>query len=159
MRSTATGPNAGGSRPQDKIYSSPALGADGAIYVGSLDGYLYALEPDGSLRWKVNLRDWVISSPAVGADGTIYVGSYNHALYAISPAGKIAWKHRTEKGIFSSPTIADDGTLYFGSDDGRLYALKTESRGLARRRGPSSAAMSGTAAGPRAVGAPRPEPR
>jgi len=28
-------------------YSSPALGADGTIYVGSIDGYLYAVMPNG----------------------------------------------------------------------------------------------------------------
>ena len=33
--------------------SSPAIGADGTIYVGSDDDNLYALNPaDGSLKWK-----------------------------------------------------------------------------------------------------------
>jgi outer membrane protein assembly factor BamB len=115
-----------------QIYSSPALGADGAIYFGSLDGHVYALNSDGSLRWKVFLREWVISSPAIGADGTMYVGSYNRALYALSAAGQIAWKYETNKYVFSSPTIAPDGTLYVGSDDGNVYALKTASMGLAQ---------------------------
>ena len=34
------------------VYSSPAIGADGTIYVGSDDNYLYAINPDGSLRWR-----------------------------------------------------------------------------------------------------------
>ncbi len=29
-------------------YSSPAIGADGTIYVGSLDGNLYAITPGGT---------------------------------------------------------------------------------------------------------------
>ena len=36
------------------IYSSPALGADGTIYVGSTDDYLYALTTRaraGTLKW------------------------------------------------------------------------------------------------------------
>ncbi len=37
----------------NSIDSSPAIGADGTIYVGSYDNYLYALNPaDGSLKWK-----------------------------------------------------------------------------------------------------------
>jgi len=36
----------------DRIYSSPAIGSDGTIYVGSYDSNLYAINPDGSLKWK-----------------------------------------------------------------------------------------------------------
>ena len=63
--------------------SSPALGADGAIYVGSCDDNLYALNPDGSLKWQYTTGKPVKSSPAIGVDGTIYVGSDDKYLYAI----------------------------------------------------------------------------
>ena len=33
------------------INSSPAIGADGTIYVGSMDNYLYAINPDGTQQW------------------------------------------------------------------------------------------------------------
>ena len=59
------------------------MGADGTIYVGSYDHHLYAVNPDGSQKWKFATGDFVASSPAVGADGTIYVGSYDHHLYAV----------------------------------------------------------------------------
>ena len=36
----------------DLIFSSPAIGLDGTIYVGSYDINLYAINPDGSLKWK-----------------------------------------------------------------------------------------------------------
>ena len=32
--------------------SSPAVGADGTIYVGSSDDNLYAVNPDGTQKWK-----------------------------------------------------------------------------------------------------------
>ncbi|MEM2089259.1 MAG: PQQ-binding-like beta-propeller repeat protein, partial [Thermoproteota archaeon] len=63
--------------------SSPAIGYDGTIYVGSHDNYTYALNPDGSLKWKYETEAWVDSSPAIGSDGTIYVGSNDGGLYAI----------------------------------------------------------------------------
>ncbi len=51
------------------------MGADETVYVGSFDGYLYALNPNGALRWRYLTGSPVGSSPAVGADGTLYVGS------------------------------------------------------------------------------------
>ena len=40
--------------------------ADGAVYVGSVDGYLYALdEGSGALRWKLQGSGPFVSSPAV----------------------------------------------------------------------------------------------
>ena len=36
------------------VESSPAIGSDGTVYVGSYDGYLYAIKPDGTLKWKFN---------------------------------------------------------------------------------------------------------
>ena len=35
------------------IFSTPVLGADGTVYVGSGDTYFYAIAPDGRLRWRL----------------------------------------------------------------------------------------------------------
>ena len=69
------------------VYSSPAIGSDGMVYVGSRDNKLYAMNPDGSKKWAFRTRDDVDSSPAIGSDGTIYVGSNDGNLYAITPNG------------------------------------------------------------------------
>jgi len=65
------------------ICSSAAVGADGTVYVGSDDSNLYAINPDGSEKWRVTTGGEVRSSPAIGSDGTIYVGSHDGRLYAI----------------------------------------------------------------------------
>jgi hypothetical protein len=52
---------------------SPAVGADGTIYMGSDDNRLYALNPDGTLKWFYQTDDLIRSSPAIGANGTIYI--------------------------------------------------------------------------------------
>ncbi|MGB3478299.1 MAG: Ig-like domain-containing protein, partial [bacterium] len=57
--------------------SSPAIGTDGTIYIGSDDNALYAINPDGTTKWRYSTGNYVFSSPAIGADGTIYVGSYD----------------------------------------------------------------------------------
>ena len=71
------------------ILSSPGIGADGTIYVGSGDKSLCAVNPDGTLKWSYATGGEVRSSPAIDADGTIYVGSYDGKLYAVNPNGTL----------------------------------------------------------------------
>ena len=71
------------------VAGSPTLGPDGAIYVASHDGALYAIEPTGKARWRFATKDRSWSTPAVAEDGTVYVGSDDHALYAIGADGAV----------------------------------------------------------------------
>ncbi len=107
------------------IESSPAIGADGTIYVGSDDDNLYALNPaDGSLKWQYATGNGIWSSPAVGADGTVYFGSEDNTVYALNPAdGSLKWSYATGGCVYSSPALGADGTIYVGSADNYLYAL------------------------------------
>ena len=66
--------------------SSPAIGADGTIYVGSRDKKLYAFNPDGNVKWIFETGDAIESSPSIDVDGTIYIGSNDGKLYAIGEA-------------------------------------------------------------------------
>ncbi len=112
--------------------SSPAVGADGTIYIGSeaaspTDSRLFALNPgDGSIKWMVQLPDWIDSSPAVGPDGTIYIGCWDGNLYAVRSSGSVRWTYDTGNFIYSSPAIGPDGTLYVGSGDGDLHAVSPD---------------------------------
>jgi outer membrane protein assembly factor BamB len=110
------------------VHSSPAIGSDGTIYVGSDDNNLYAINPDGSKKWAFETGP-VSSSPAIGSDGTIYVGSVDldHNLYAINPDGSKKWAFNTDHYVFSSPAIGSDGTIYVGSWDYNLYAINPDS--------------------------------
>ena len=76
------------------IYSSPVVGGDGTVYIGSADHNLYALHPDGSLKWKYPAGGEILSSPALCADGTVYVGSLNNMLHAIKPDGTTKFMQR-----------------------------------------------------------------
>ncbi|UTB32412.1 MAG: PQQ-binding-like beta-propeller repeat protein [Methanobacterium sp. ERen5] len=119
----------------DIIFSSPALAADGTVYVGSEDGYLYALNGNGALKWKYQTGGVIYSSPAIAADGTIYLGNCIYAknngintgyLYAINCDGTLKWKYQTGSSIMtSSPAIGTDGTIYVGSEDDYLYAINS----------------------------------
>ena len=109
-------------------FSSPAIGSDGTVYFGSDDGWLYALNPDGTLKWRYLIESELPSSPAIGSDGTVYIGANEHyILYALNPDGTLKWRYDVQEGtIYPSPAIASDGTVYVGSNDGSLYALNTD---------------------------------
>ena len=71
------------------VYSSPAIGSDGTVYVGSQDDKLYAINgKTGDKLWEFETRYRVFSSPAIGSDGTVYGGSEDNKLYAIKTDSK-----------------------------------------------------------------------
>ncbi len=107
------------------VFSSPAIGSDGTIYVGSYDGYLYAINPDGTLKWRYRTGGLIHSSPAIGSDGTIYVGSNDNYLYAVNPDGTLKWRYKTGGSVRSSPVIDPQGIVYVGSNDDYLYAISS----------------------------------
>jgi outer membrane protein assembly factor BamB len=75
----------------EAMSASPVIDKYGIIYIGGwrgnneVGGNLYALNPDGTLRWVFHTGDSIHSSAAIGEDGTIYIGSWDEYLYAIEP--------------------------------------------------------------------------
>ena len=69
--------------------TSPAIGSDGGVYVGSNDNKLYAINGKSGVElWEFETGSDVSSSPAIGSDGTVYVGSNDNKLYAIKTDSK-----------------------------------------------------------------------
>ncbi|HZS61191.1 MAG TPA: PQQ-binding-like beta-propeller repeat protein, partial [Gemmatimonadaceae bacterium] len=115
--------------PFDVFLSSPAV-YDGAVYFGSGDGHVYAVDTSGKLRWKYQAGDVIYASPAI-ADGIVYIGSWDSYFYALDAAtGALKWRFKTgedpdihnQVGIQSSAAVAD-GVVYFGCRDSQFYAL------------------------------------
>ena len=98
------------------MYSSPAIDKNGTIYVGSYDRYFYAINPDGTLKWRYKTGGGVESSPAIAEDGTIYVGSDDAKLYAFYPDGTKKWSLTIgDAWVYVSPVIDEDGIIYVAS--------------------------------------------
>jgi outer membrane protein assembly factor BamB len=134
----------GAGATQGGLSSSPAV-TNGVVYVGSLNGKLYAFSAAGTTGcsgtpkackplWTGATGSEIDSSPAA-AYGVVYVGSNDGKLYAFSAAGttgcsgtpttcKPLWTGATSStaAIGSSPAVAN-GVVYVGSDDNKLYAF------------------------------------
>jgi outer membrane protein assembly factor BamB len=105
---------------------SPALGLDGTLYVGARNGSLYALHPDGSLKWQTPLGA-VTSSVALGADGTIYLGSASD-YQALNPTdGAQLWTFTPVDGqAETTPAVGSGGRIYLTASSNELYAVNPD---------------------------------
>lgn len=113
-------------------YSSPSI-SGGVLYVGNLDGYVYAIDiVSGILIWKFKTEDGVTSSPLIDS-GIVYIGSNDGNVYAIDAAkGTKIWSFKTGAWVNSSPKL-NDGVLYIGSNDKNFYALDP-TNGMLKRK-------------------------
>jgi outer membrane protein assembly factor BamB len=114
---------------EGRVWSSPAIGPDGTVYVGSHVGHkLYAINGKTGVKlWEFEAEAAMDSSPAIGSDGTVYVGSNDRKLYAINgKSGIKLWEFETRNSV-SSPAIGPDGTVYVGSKEKNLYAINGKS--------------------------------
>jgi len=110
--------------------SSPTITKGGTIYIGSgREARFYALNRDGTEKWRFQTEVGISGTPAVGSDGTVYVGAWDSNFYAINPDGSEKWHYKTPdafEGIISSPAIGSDGTIYVGSNSGNFYAFNPD---------------------------------
>lgn len=108
----------------DYTLGRAAVGADGIVYVEGVDGNLYALAPDGALKWihRTGLRGGY-GPVAVGLDGTIYMASLDPrpdgvlgnygSIHAVNPDGTKKWVFVDTAGtIIAGPSVGPDGNIY-----------------------------------------------
>ena len=97
----------------DPYWGSPIV-VDGTVYVGSVDGSLYALDAaTGQRQWAYDTGGRLEATPAY-ADGVVYIGSYDKGMYAVDAAsGEERWTRQLGGLIRGSPTVVD-GTVYVG---------------------------------------------
>jgi outer membrane protein assembly factor BamB len=140
-----------------KIFSSP-IAKNGIVYIGSEDGFLYAIEEkSGNLKWKFKTNGAIHSSPSI-YENTIFFGSFDGYYYAVNTTtGKELWKFKTggenwyrevrmldinpKDGLtddlwdyfLSSPVVYKDAksaSVLFGSSDGNVYSLDVKKGSL-----------------------------
>ena len=106
----------------DMIESTATI-VDGTVYVGALDGLLYAIDAQtGKKRWTYQATGSIKASPSIH-NGVIYLGDGEGLFHAINiSTQETKWQFRTEGEIISSANFSGDRVL-FGSYDGFLYCL------------------------------------
>jgi outer membrane protein assembly factor BamB len=104
--------------------TSPAIGLDETIYIGSDTGQYYAIYPNGTLRWKHEKVGGRTASSAIDSDGTIYLVS--NGIFAIYPNGTEKWTYDLGRASLSSPVIGSDGSIYVWSDNYYFYAFNSK---------------------------------
>lgn len=111
-------------RAKRGINSSPIVDPDSNIcFVGSFDGYVYALDgTNGFTLWRFRTGGPVVSSPALFGD-TVIFGSADGIIYGVNTdTGKERWQYSTGKPVVGSPTVVGS-SVYIGGTDNYLYCL------------------------------------
>ncbi|MBS1718310.1 MAG: PQQ-like beta-propeller repeat protein [Armatimonadetes bacterium] len=106
----------------DFMEGGVAIASDGTIYFGSRNKNLFAVNPNGTMKWTYALGG-TRSTPAIGADGTVYaISDTNGSCVALNGAtGAKIWETSIVQDAVGSPAIASDGSLFVGGD--KLYQL------------------------------------
>ncbi len=107
--------------------SSLAIGSDDIIYFGlDFDGFygygqgqLYAVYPNGTLKWNLSFWDDVDSTPIIDENGVIYVGDWSDNITAVYENGTIKWVYRQPQDgelRMESITIYNDSIIFAVND-------------------------------------------
>jgi len=123
----ATGDRASANTRRPTITNAPTVGPDGTVYASSSDSFFYALNPDGSLKWRIETEGNMDSNgAALSGDGVLYFGTNAGVAYALDASnGNVRWTlNAGNSAYFAGPAIsADENTIYFKQDEGILRAV------------------------------------
>jgi len=116
-------------------HSSPLIAKDGTIYItGGWSGELYAIDVDGTLKWKYNIHDLIRTIGInIGLDGTIYFLADDKNLYALTPNGTLKWKYFHEDFESRSTVISfspNGKTLYIPGTTKTVYAFDIDNQNI-----------------------------
>ncbi|MFA6112065.1 MAG: choice-of-anchor D domain-containing protein, partial [Candidatus Latescibacterota bacterium] len=112
-------------------YSSFAVGSDGTVFVGTWEPALYAINPNGTLKWRDSTSGRVgavEAVPAVDSNGNVYVNKNLDGLLALDSNGVLKWRRTDVGGWYGwrTPAIGLDGTIYVADDS--VYAIDPAGR-------------------------------
>jgi outer membrane protein assembly factor BamB len=125
------------------VFSTPVVGPDGTVYVGSADRVLHALGRDGRLRWQYRTAGLIDAAGVLGPGRTLTFGSGDELLRrlrtarGLTPAERRVWAFRPTlpaapgqlvRWWEGNPQLGPDGTTYVGNTGGGAYAIDARGR-------------------------------
>ncbi len=115
------------------IFSTPVIGGDGTIYVGSADRVFYAINADGSERWTHETDEIIDSSALLDDEGRVIFGSGDGHLRALdAQSGDLLWSFQAddpeERDAFirwfeGNVAIGANGDLFVPNDNFYVYSI------------------------------------
>lgn len=115
--------------PGSNLYATtPAIAADGSIFIAHRDGKVVSLTPDGEYtEYPSTGLSNITSGVAISRSGMVYVtGGNSLGLFGYNPSTDVSWTYNTNFGGASSAligalksttvAIGTDGTVYSVSD-------------------------------------------
>ncbi|KYK25359.1 hypothetical protein AYK24_04855 [Thermoplasmatales archaeon SG8-52-4] len=97
------------------------------IYFGDLNGYLHAVNPNGTRKWRRDVGDNIYSSPSITEEGNIIIGCYDGYVYSFEPDNGVEnWRFKKGDWVPPSATIDKNGVIYIGSLNGWFCALNPD---------------------------------
>ncbi len=130
------------------IFSTPIISGDGTVYIGSADHNFYALNPDGTEKWRFETGEMIDSAatitrydPAAGYSKVVFL-SGDGFIYCLrtddvpQPEDRLLWT--LDATAAPGPgynnwwegnvVMGFDGTLYAGNTNWNYYAFTQEGR-------------------------------
>lgn len=104
--------------PDQYVPTRPIVGPDGVIYAMGNFGHIYAVNPDGTLRWVVSPAGGVSGCLGMLPNGSVVVGG-DGGVQALSPIdGSTLWTFPIQTPLLAGPSVGPDGNIY-AADDSR----------------------------------------
>ena len=113
------------------VYSSPAVGSNGDIYVCARDlknasasrrSFMIAVKPDGTIRWTYAFgidANFNYVTPAIDAEGRIYIGHLSNKPFEVAvlnpETGAKEKAYSLTVGVRSGLSLDKNGNVYFCS--------------------------------------------
>jgi PQQ-like domain len=104
------------------LFAPAGVGSDGTICVGTADGYVHLLAPDGSFRWSHSVNGAVARRP-VSSGGLWFIATSVGRIYALTPEGTLYWVFKPPSSVASELAADATGVTYFLGADRFLYGV------------------------------------
>jgi outer membrane protein assembly factor BamB len=106
----------------DDLQSSP-VAVDDQVFVGSLDGKLYALDArTGDIKWTFKTGEKVRATPTV-KEGIVYIGSWDGTVSALDARTGVPFWTTPIGGQVQTTALVVDGVIFTASRKASVVAL------------------------------------
>lgn len=104
--------------------TSPVLGKDGELYLASIRGDVYSLDPSSAVRWQYHLPEFVAGGLLQDRENNLYVTTLTE-VFSLTPSGLKRWETACSpaKSWQDDQGATFDGNVLYTACGKNFYAL------------------------------------